>query len=158
MPLSEPIKHELEAMRQRLLEMLVPLQTPEDVARDSSTAQERLRRALWSAVRELDPLLSEAQVPADLDLTINDSATQQVLYNFVVREYFSLHLLDDPGDIDIPAHSPEECQLRVFFEYGRWFVTWLKRGEEDAGRPEAQARELLVFAKDQNGQFVFNEV
>ena len=118
----------------------MPLQTPEGVSRDPTSDDERLRRILWAVTRELDTLLSEPQVPDDLDLTKDNPATQQTLYALVVRDYFSLHLLDDEGDIDIPRHTPEECGLRVFFEYGRWFVTWLKL-EEDMSRPEALTRE-----------------
>jgi hypothetical protein len=151
------IRDELEAVRRRFLEMLAPLQTPEGASRDASTGQERLRRALWAAVKELDPLLTEAQIPPDVDLTRDDPGTQKVLHDFVVREYFSPHLLDDPGDIHVPGYTPEECELRVFFQYGRWFVTWMKL-EENMNRPESLTRELLVFERDQNGRFVFTEV
>lgn len=155
--MTSEIRGELEAVRHRFLKLLAPLQTPESASRDGSTEQERLRRALWAAVKGLDPLLTEAQVPPDLDLTKDDPATQKILYDFVVREYFSPHLLDDPGDIHLPRYTPEECGLQVFFHLGRWFVTWMKL-EEDMSRPEAQARELLVFEKDKDNRFVFTEV
>lgn len=151
------IREELEAVRRRFLKLLAPLQTPEGASRDVASDQERLRRALWVAVKELDPLLAEAQIPPDLDLTKDDPATQRILYEFVVREYFSPHLLDDPGDIDIPAYTPEECELRVFFQLGRWFVSWMKL-EEDMNRPEALTRELLVFERGTDNRFVFTEV
>jgi hypothetical protein len=154
---TREIREELEAVRRRFLEMLAPLQTPEGASRDASTKEECLRRALWAAVKELDPLLTEAQVPTDLDLTKDDPATQKILHGFVVREYFSPHLLDDPGDIHVPDHTPEECELEVFFQLGRWFVTWMKL-EEDMDRPEALARELLVFERGKDNRFVFTEV
>jgi len=157
MPIPCEIREELEAVRHRFLKLLVPLQTPEGTGSAGSTEQERLRRALWTAVREIDPLLTEAQVPPDIDLTKDDPATQRLLHDFVVREYFSLHLLDDPGDVHVPAHTPEDCELRVFFQYGRWFVTWMKL-EESMNRPEALTRELLVFEKGQDNRFVFTEV
>jgi hypothetical protein len=154
---TNEIREELDAVRLRFLKLLEPLQTPEGASRNTSLDPERLRRALWAAVKGLDPLLTEAQVPPDLDLTKDDPATQGILYDFVVREYFSLHLLDDPGDIHVPGYTPEECELQVFFQLGRWFVSWRKL-EEDRNRPEALTRELLVFAKDKDNRFVFTEV
>ncbi|MFL6293019.1 MAG: hypothetical protein ACJ759_19160 [Thermoanaerobaculia bacterium] len=155
--MTREIREELEAVRRRFLKLLTPLQTPEGASRDASSDQERLRRALWAAVKGLDPLLTEAQVPPDLDLTKDDPATQTILYDFVVREYFSPHLLDDPGDIHVPGHTPEECELRVFFQLGRWFVSWMKL-EEDMNRPEGLTRELLVFERGKDNRFVFTEV
>jgi hypothetical protein len=155
--MTSEIRDELEAVCRRFLELLVPLQAPEGASGEGSTGHERLRRALWSAVRELDPLLAEARAPEDADLTKDDPETQKILHALVVREYFSLRLLDDPGDVYIPAHTPDECELRVFFQYGRWFVTWMKL-EEDRERPEASTRQLLVFGKDQNGRFVLTDV
>ena len=156
MPLSNEIRDELSAMRRRFLEMLVPLQTPEEV-RDPESEEELLRRALWRAARELDKLLNEGQLPADLDLMKNDHRAQQLLYASVVREHFSVRLLEDEGDIDVPSHTPEECGLEVFFKYGRWFVTWLKL-EEEMSRPEALTRELLRIDRGSDGQLVFTEV
>lgn len=157
MPISNEIRDELETIRQCLLEMLVPLQTPEGTNRDSASDQERLRWALWAAVRDLDPLLSEAQLPQDVDLTKDDPTVQQLLYALVVRDYFSVRLLADEGDIDVPQHTPEECGLQVFFQFGRWFVTWTKL-EENMNRPEGLTRELLRFERDSSGQLVFTEV
>ena len=155
--MTREIREELEAVRRRFLTLLAPLQTPEGASREPSSNPERLRRALWSAVKELDPLLSEAQVPPDLDLTKDDPATQRILHDFVVREYFSPHVLDDPGDVHMPRNTPEECELQVFFQLGRWFVTWVKL-EEDMNRPEALTRELLVFERGKDNRFVFTEV
>ena len=149
MPLPEEIRTELEAMRLRLLEMLVPLQPPE--------GEESLRRGLWAAARELESLLRDAGVPPGLDLTRDDPATRQILVEHVTWEYFLPHALEDPGDVDVPAYTPEECGLRVFFDHGRWFVTWRKL-EEDMSQAEARTRELLVFEKDRHGRLVFTEV
>jgi len=156
MPIPDDIRDELETVRQRFLRLLVPLQTSEFEGGEAPTDPERLRLALWTAVKALDPLLAKAQVPPDLDLTSDDPDIQQTVRNLVVREYFSLHLLDDPGDVHVPAHTPEACDLRVSFLYGRWFVTWLKL--HGAPRTEREARVVLVFEKDQNGRFVFTEV
>ena len=157
MTLDKELREELESRRRRFLELLAPLQTPEGVTRDPASDHERLRRVLWVVVRELDTLLGDSRVPDDLDLTRDDPETEHTLFALVVRDYFSLHLLDDEGDVHIPLYTPEECGLRVFFEYGRWFVTWLKL-EEDMNRPEALTRELLHFERDLNGQLVFTQV
>lgn len=155
MPLPEEIRPELEAMRLRLLELLVPLQRREgEKGRDDD---ESLRRGLWAAARGLEALLRDAGVPADLDLTRDDPATRQILLEHVTWEYFLPHALEDPGDVDVPAYTPEECGLRVFFDHGRWFVSWMKL-EEDMSRPEAMTRELLVFDRDRHGRLVFTEV
>lgn len=157
MPLSKEIRSELSDMLGRFLEMLVPLQTAEDVQRDPGSEEELLRRALWRAAQELDNLLNEGKLPENLDLTTEDPATQQLLHEVVVRDHFSVKLLDDEGDVDVPLHTPEECGLRVFFQYGRWFVTWMKL-EESMNRPEALTRELLRIDRSPEGQLVFAEV
>jgi hypothetical protein len=160
MPLTEETAAELEGMRMRLLEMLAPLQregpSPEGKEEDPQDEQV-LRQALWSAVRGLEPVLREEHAPVDLDLDQNDEATQRILYGFAVWEYFIPHALEDSGDITVPRYTPEECGLRVFFEHGRWFVTWLKL-ETDSSQPESSRRELLVFEKDKGGFLVFAEV
>jgi len=75
----------------------------------------------------------------------------------VVWEYFTPRALEDAGDFFVPDYTPEECGFRVFFEHGRWFVTWLKL-EEDSSKPEAMRRELLVFEKEENGNLFLSEV
>lgn len=161
MPLPLETAAELEGMRIRLLEMLAPLQrkkpSPENKSEDSPVEEQVLRESLWSAVHALEPLLREEHAPLDLDLDQNDEATKEVLYDFVIWDYFTPHALEDSGDITVPRYTPEESGLRVFFEHGRWFVTWLKL-ETDSSQPEAQRRELLVFEKDDNGVLVLSEV
>jgi hypothetical protein len=150
MPIPDDIPDELEAVRQRFLRLLVPLQPPE-------AGPERLRLALWTAVKALDPLLEEAHLPPDLDLTSDDPEIRQALRNYVVREYFSLRALEDPGDVHVPACTPESCDLRVYFQHGRWFVTWLKLEERET-LAEKSAWVLLFFEKDQDGRLVLTEV
>lgn len=157
MLIPNDIREELEAVRHRFLRLLVPLQTPEGESGDTLTDPERLRLALWTAVKALDPLLAETQVPPDLDLTSDDPDVQQTIRDFVVREYFSLHLLADPGEVHVPAHTPESCDLQIVFQYGRWFVTWLKV-DARTYPTERSARVLLIFEKDQDGRFVLTEV
>jgi hypothetical protein len=154
MPLTDEIRDELEKMRGRLMELLISLEPRGEANR----GRDPFRTSLWQAVRSLDPLLSEARLPKDLDLTKDDSTTQQLLYAFVAREQFSARPLDDEGDIYVPQHTPEQCNVRVFFQYGRWFVTWTKL-EEDMDRPEALTQELLRFERnDRTGRLVLTEV
>ncbi|HWN43411.1 MAG TPA: hypothetical protein VNW71_14380 [Thermoanaerobaculia bacterium] len=162
MPLPEETAAELEGMRTRLLEMLAPLQregpSPESKDEGSPDLEEQaLRHSLWSAVHALDVMLRDEHLPVDLDLDHNGEATRQILYDFVAWEYFTPHTLEDSGDITVPRYTPEESGLRVFFEYGRWFVTWLML-EKDSSQPEAQRRELLVFEKDKDGHLFLSEV
>ena len=163
MPLLEETAAELESMRTRLLEMLAPLQResslPEgqDGGSPDPLDERVLRHALWSAARALDALLRDEHAPVDFDLDQNDEATRRILYDFVVWDYFVPHPLEDSGDITVPRYRPEECGLRVFFEHGRWFVTWLKL-EKDGSQPESKRRELLVFEKDQDGLLFLSEV
>jgi hypothetical protein len=154
MPLPEETAAELERIRLRLLEMLAPLQRDED---SQDLDGQVLRQSLWSAVRALESLLREEHEPVDLDLHQNEEATRQILYDFVIWDYFTPRALEDSGDITVPRYTPEECGLRVFFEHGRWFVTWLQL-EKDSSQPEAQRRELLVFEKDENGKLFLSEV
>jgi hypothetical protein len=154
MPLTERTAAELEGMRTRLLEMLAPLDRD---AGSQDLDEEVLRRALWSAARALDPLLRDEHTPVGLDLDQDGEATRQVLYDFVVWDYFTARTLEDEGDICVPRYTPEECGLRVVFDYGRWLVTWLKL-EKDSSQPEATRRELLVFQKDENGNLFLSEV
>lgn len=154
MPLPKETAAELEAMRIRLLEMLVPLQRDEA---SQDLDEQVLRQSLWSAVHELEPMLRDELAPVDLDLNQNEEAKRQILYDFVVWDYFTPHALEDSGEITVPCHTPEECGLRVYFEHGRWMVTWL-RLELDSSQPEAERRELLVFDKDENGHLFLAEV
>jgi hypothetical protein len=157
MPIPDDIRDELEAVRQRFLRLLVPLQPPEGEDGDTLAGPEPLRLALWTAVKALDPLLEEAQLPPDLDLTSDDPDIRQALRDYVVREYFSLRVLEDPGDVHVPAYTPESCDLRVYFQHGRWFVTWLKLELRET-RSERSAQVLLFFEKNQEGRLVLTEV
>jgi hypothetical protein len=149
MPTAEGIPAELKAMRNRLFELLVLFQTRE--GEQGPVEEESPRLAIWSAARELDSLFNEA--PRDLDLTRDAPTTRRILYEFMVRQYFNAQLLADPGEVFVPAHTPEECGLSVFFQHGRWFVTWIKL-EEDMSRPEAEHRELMIFEKNEDGAII----
>jgi hypothetical protein len=152
------LRGELAETRQRLFERLVPLAVS-DLPPTDQSEQAHLRRTLWSCVRELDSLLDEpaAEAEAAVDLTSGDEATQRILYARVLKDYFLPLLLDDAGCVSIPPYTPEQAGLRVYFEHGRWFVTWMKL-EEDKARPESERRELLVFEKNESGALLLREV
>lgn len=156
MPLSEQTATELENIRLYMLEMLVAL-VREGPAESADAAQQELREVLWSTAHSLYPLLRDHRIPAGVNLDRKDEGTREALYDFVVWDYFTPRTLEDNGDINVPRHTPEECGLQVFFEYGRWFVTWLNL-EEDPGQPEAVRRELFVFDKDKDGNLYLAEV
>lgn len=156
-PLSEQTATELEKIRLRMLEMLVPLVREGPSSESGDAAQQELREVLWSAAHSLYPLLRDYFIPAGVNLDQEDEATWKSLYDFVVWDYFTPRTLEDSGDINVPRHMPEECGLKVFFEYGRWFVTWLNL-EEDSNQPEAIRRELFVFDKDKDGNLYLAEV
>lgn len=90
---------------------------------------------------------------------LDSDETRQRLYDLVVRDNFTPQASEDPEDEWVPASTPEEAGLRVFFEHGRWFATWLKQ-EEPEDAPEAQRRELLVLLEDpeEPGRLVYRAV
>lgn len=155
--LSEQAAAELEAMRLRLLEMLVPLAQKGPPPEGEEAGKEALRDALWTAAHALEKLLGEGHMPAGVDLDQGGEEIRKALHDFVLWDYFTPRTLEDTGDVSVPGYTPEESGLRVFFEYGRWFVTWLDLGE-DSSQPEAIRRELFVFEKDKDGNLYLDEV
>jgi len=153
MTVNSEILNELATIRQKLFATLVSLGV-DKLDAETKGFEASLRRALWHCVRGLDPLL---RTEPDVDLTKGDTTTQQVLYSYVLRAYFSPQLLGDPGDVFIPDYDADQAALRVFFEHGRWFATWIKL-EEPADLPEAERRELLVIDQDKDGALHFCEV
>ncbi len=107
--------------------------------------------AMWEAGRVIESVIVGA--PQGLDLTADDPGTGEALYEWVVRHHFALRVLDDPGEILISAHTPEECQLRVLFEHGRYFATWIKL-DVDESQPESLRRELILFETGEQGELV----
>jgi hypothetical protein len=150
MPLEN--QAELEELRAHCIKILVRSQE------NGLPIVVSLRQHLWNTARELDSLLDNLHIPVNLDLEKGDDpSTAQTLYDFVVWRYFTPHPADDPCDIVAPDFTPEEGKLDVFYQLGRWFVTWIKLGE-DTKRPESAARQLLVITREEDGRIIFNEV
>ena len=83
-----------------------------------------------------------------LDLSTFSEATRQALYDLAVRDNFKpCEPQADPDDVWVPPYTAEEAGLEVYFQHGRWFVTWQKL-EVPAGAPEAERRELLRLVLD----------
>lgn len=139
-----------------LMKMLAPLQQRKDP--DAPTAGvDKMRDFLWAAYRDADVLLDDLLKPRDLDLDTDDPATAREIEEFVVWSFFSHHPSGDPWEILMPQFTPEQGGLKVFYQHGRWFCTWLKL-DEDMSRPENDTRQLMVVNKEENGRISFVEV
>lgn len=147
--------------------------SPDDLDTESDLSTELraviacvLHDFLEPAVRHLDAVVDDpaparsvakgGRFPAGLDLHAASEETRQALYDLVVRDNFTPQPDQAPGDAWVPPYSPEQAGLRVYFEHGRWFATWLKL-EEPEDLPEAERRELLVLteAPDEPGRLVY---
>ncbi|HEX3131497.1 MAG TPA: hypothetical protein VH394_29440 [Thermoanaerobaculia bacterium] len=146
------IQTELEQLHTQCLSLLMKSQ------KSDTPADGTFRQHLWNAAQELDLLLDELHIPQGLDLEKgHDPAMAQILYDFVVWRYFMPHPTDDPGDILATGFTPEESNLGVFYQFGRWFATW-NRLDEETDRAEVKAQVLLVITREKDGGIVFNEV
>jgi hypothetical protein len=93
------------------------------------------------------------------DLAAYSSEMERFLYGLVVKDNFTAKPLDDPGDVWIPPYTPEQAELKVFFERGRWFVTW-KKLEVPEDSPEAESWEVLRLEEDHDrpGHLFYQEI
>lgn len=106
------------------------------------------------------PVARGGRMPPGLDLGTESEETRKALYDIVVQDNFGPPAADEPAESQWrPPYTPEAAGLRMFFEHGRWFATWLKL-EEPAELPEAERRELLVLAEDpeEPGRLIYREV
>lgn len=149
-------KPELERFRDELLGLLIDFENAGlgDGEADDP-AVDPLRRDVWQCVQALDDLLRSTRrltggIEPLPDLARNDEETRQRLYSLVVKERFSPYLLSDPGEIYLPARSPEEAGLEVYFLHGRWWATWL----------EGEKRQLLLLTarEDDPGSLFYVEI
>jgi len=117
------IVEEIASFRKQLIDLISALPDPGVDEDGSPKPYTNLRKRLWGATRQLDELLDAALSSCLGDLTQNDPATQERLYALVVERCFTRHALADEGDIEFSAFTPEECELRIVFMYGRWMAT-----------------------------------
>jgi len=91
----------------------------------------------------------EAPTPKRIDLSTYTEPTRRAVYDAVVAMFFSSTLEEiTPAQADSENHatiaySPDEAGLKVYYELGRWIVTWM-RLEVSADIPEEFRRELLL--------------
>jgi hypothetical protein len=96
-------------------------------------------------------------MPSGLDLNKEDPATARRIEELAVWRFFSPHPSGDPWEILMPAFTPEQGDLKVFYMHGRWFCTWLKL-DDDKAPPENDSRELRVVSREKDNRIVFVEV
>jgi hypothetical protein len=143
-------------LHEHLMKMLAPFQQRKDPDAPAAGG-DRMRDFLWAAYRDADVLLDDLLMPRDLDLDRDDPATAQEIEEFVAWRFFQHHPSGDPWEILIPQFTPQQGELKAFYQHGRWFCTWLKL-DEDMSRPEKASRQLLVVNKEQDGRIGFVEV
>jgi hypothetical protein len=147
--------------------------SPEDLDADPSVATEMravigcvVQDYLTAAARDLHAAADyqparrkNGMARAGLDLHSDSEETRRALYDLVVRDNFTPKGPEDLEGESFPPYTPEEAGLKVYFEHGRWFATWVKL-EEPEDLPEAERRELLVLAEapDEPGRLVYRGV
>jgi hypothetical protein len=86
---------------------------------------------------------------SQLDLTRETEANRDAIYRLAVAHFW---LPDDEGKV--PAYSPAEAKLTVFFMYQRWFATFLELEDLDQDDlPEAEKRYLSRVILDSRSPY-----
>jgi hypothetical protein len=123
-------------------------ENPEDMA---------VRHVHWQNVLDLDAKVRQEHY-SKVDLSQVDVSMEEVLYACVVLDHFTMRPLAEPGKvITPPLYSPAQAGLRVFFERGSWYATWI-RLEEPAFQPDSVRRQLLVIEMDSAGGIRFRDM
>jgi hypothetical protein len=115
------------------------------------------RHVHWRKVRDL---YAEVRREHDskVDLSQVDSGMEEVLYGCVVLDHFTIRPLAEPGEvITPPLYSAAQAGLRVFFERGSWYATWIKL-EEPAFQPDSVRRQLLVIEQSADGALCYRDL
>jgi hypothetical protein len=95
------------------------------------------------------------------NLNSDTEHVRRELYDLVVRMQFS-PVEDDveagPEDYTGPTYTPDECGLKVFYVFARWFATWTNLGEPHL--PPDRLQELVRIEADPSSRFgiIFSEV
>jgi hypothetical protein len=93
----------------------------------------------------------DAPTPKRIDLSTYTEPTRRAVYDAVVAIFFSstpeeitaAQAEAAPETHTVITYSPDEAGLEVYYELGRWIVTWM-RLEVSADIPEEFRRELLL--------------
>jgi hypothetical protein len=124
---------------------------------EESPADMAARHVHWQKVRDL---YAEVRREHDskVDLSQVDSGMEEVLYGCVVLDYFTMRPLAEPGKvITPPLYSAAQAGLRVFFERGSWYATWIKL-EEPLFQPDSVRRQLLVIEQSADGTLRYRDL
>lgn len=123
-------------------------ENPEDMA---------VRHVHWQQVRDLyAEVRREHYSKVDLSQVVADMET--LLYACVVLDHFTMLPLAEPGKvITPPLYSAAQAGLRVFFERGSWYATWIKL-EEPPFQPDSVRRQLLVIEQHEDGTLRYRDL
>ncbi len=177
----------LKGSRNRLADLITrippsPQETSEEDLRGPFDLATEVRGALAFAIREsLNPLLKNLRAAADyrpaeaaheclasvpppapalLDLAASEEAMRPVVYALVVMDYFTARRSDEePGEVWLPAYSPEQAGLLVWKRHGRWYAAWQKL-EVPATAREDERWEVLLIEEDPRlrGNLIYREI
>jgi hypothetical protein len=85
------------------------------------------------------------------NLNSDTEATRRTLYDLVVQMQFSLVEDAGPGEWSGPTYTPDECGLKVFHVFSRWFATWTDLDEPSL--PPDRQQELVRIVADSSSRF-----
>jgi hypothetical protein len=122
--------------------------SPEDMA---------VRHVHWQNVLDLDAKVRQEH-HSKVDLSQIDSGMEALLYGCVVLDHFTMLPLADPGKVlTPPLYSAAQAGLRIFFERGSWYATWIKL-EEPLFQPDSVRRQLLVIEQSEDGALRYRDL
>jgi len=154
---------ELEAVCLRLLTLHDALPVTEqernleDLDRDLAPATVQ-RAAIKNAVDGLRGVAEDLRAAAAYErarswrtwnLTVYSTEMERRLYDLVAEQSFGAHGGPDPDDTWVPRATPEQAQLRVWFQHGRWLAEHRKPDVPESA-PEHERWELLVLDENEH--------
>jgi hypothetical protein len=93
-----------------------------------------------------------------VDLSRVGRKMEELLYSCVVLDHFTPRPLAEPGQvISPPLYTAEQAGLRVFFERGAWWATWIKL-EEPFFQPDSVRRQLFVIEQGEDGALRYRDL
>jgi hypothetical protein len=130
----------------------------EDLSQDTPSAtvkrsaiQNVVTNFLRPAAEDLRAAATYKRPPAwrTWDLSVYSKEMERRLYDFVAEQSFGARGGPNPDDTWVPQATPEQAQLRVWFEYGRWWAAFRKLNVPESA-PEEERWEVLRL--DENEQ------
>ena len=116
-----------------------------------------VRHVHWQNVRDLDAKVRREHY-SKVDLSQIDSDMEEVLYGCVVLDHFTMLPLAEPGKvITPPLYSAAQAGLRIFFERGSWYATWIKL-EEPPFQSDSVRRQMLVIEQREDGALRYRDL